>query len=260
MIILLSPAKTLDYETPSQVKTHTVPQFIEEAAELIEGLRTLSPEQISSLMRISASLAAINFSRYAEWTRNFDANNAKQAILAFNGDVYEGLSARTLSAVQLEFAQNHLRIFSGLYGVLRPLDLLKPYRLEMGTRFANSRGRDLYTFWSERVTHSLNALLLEYQPSRRVLVNLASQEYFKVVNRRIVDAPVITPVFEDWKGGKYKIISFYTKRARGMMARFAIENSISDIHQLKNFCSEGYVFDVNVSSEALWIFRRKVIS
>ncbi|GAB3625476.1 peroxide stress protein YaaA [Pandoraea terrae] len=258
MIIVLSPAKSLDYETPPHVGQHTVPQFVDDAAELIESLRALSPSQVSSLMGISDQLAALNTSRYAEWTPRFDTTNAKQAVLAFNGDVYEGLSARTLSAPQLDFAQRHLRILSGLYGVLRPLDLLQPYRLEMGTRFANARGRDLYAFWGERVTHTINAALAEHPQTRRVLVNLASEEYFKVVKRRLVEAPVITPVFEDWKGGKYKIISFYAKRARGLMARYAIENAVSDVQQLKSFDSEGYAFDDSVSSDALWVFRRKV--
>lgn len=258
MIIVLSPAKSLDYETPPHVDTHTVPQFVDEAAELIDGLRALSPAQVGSLMSISDQLAALNVTRYAEWSPRFTPDNAKQAVLAFNGDVYEGLSARTLNPDQLDFAQRHLRILSGLYGVLRPLDLLQPYRLEMGTRFANARGRDLYAFWGERVTHTINDSLAQHPETRRVLVNLASEEYFKVVKRRLVAAPVITPVFEDWKSGKYKIISFYAKRARGLMARYAIENQVSDPQQLKAFDTEGYAFEESVSNDSLWIFRRKV--
>ena len=190
MIIVLSPAKSLDYETPPHVSTHTVPQFVDDAAELIDGLRELSPAQVGSLMSISDQLAALNVTRYADWNARFDTSNAKQAVLAFNGDVYEGLAARTLSATQLDFAQKHLRILSGLYGVLRPLDLLQPYRLEMGTRFANKRGRDLYAFWGERVTQTINASLAEHTETRRVLVNLASEEYFKVIKRRLVAAGV----------------------------------------------------------------------
>lgn len=258
MIIVLSPAKSLDYETPPHVSTHTVPQFVDDAAELIDGLRELSPAQVGSLMSISDQLAALNVTRYADWNARFDTSNAKQAVLAFNGDVYEGLAARTLSATQLDFAQKHLRILSGLYGVLRPLDLLQPYRLEMGTRFANKRGRDLYAFWGERVTQTINASLAEHAETRRVLVNLASEEYFKVIKRRLVAAPVITPVFEDWKSGKYKIISFYAKRARGLMARYAIERGVTDVQQLKDFDSEGYAFDHTVSNDALWVFRRRV--
>ena len=258
MIIVLSPAKSLDYETPPHVSTHTVPQFVDDAAELIDGLRELSPAQVGSLMSISDQLAALNVTRYADWNARFDTSNAKQAVLAFNGDVYEGLAARTLSATQLDFAQKHLRILSGLYGVLRPLDLLQPYRLEMGTRFANRRGRDLYAFWGERVTQTINASLAEHAETRRVLVNLASEEYFKVIKRRLVAAPVITPVFEDWKSGKYKIISFYAKRARGLMARYAIERGVTDVQQLKAFDSEGYAFDDSVSNDALWVFRRRV--
>src|SRR6201991_2646529 len=219
MIIVLSPAKSLDYETPPHVSKHTIPDFVDEAAELIGGLRELSPPQIATLMSISDPLAQLNFQRYAVWSPSFSSRNAKQAVLAFNGDVYEGFNAKTLSAADLDYAQKHVRVLSGLYGLLRPLDLLQPYRLEMGTKFPNARGKDLYAFWGERITAALNEQMKK-QRGARVLVNCASGEYFKSVRPKLLAAPVISPVFEDWKGGRYKIISFHAKRARGLMARF----------------------------------------
>lgn len=256
MIIVLSPAKSLDYETPPHIDTHTLPQFIDQARLLIEQLRGLTPAQVGSLMRISDPLAALNAQRYADWSPKSTTGNAKQAILAFNGDVYGGFDAKRLSSQDLAFAQRHVRILSGLYGVLRPLDLLQPYRLEMGTRLANVRGRDLYAFWGERVTEALNDLLARQPAAERALVNLASEEYFKVIKPRLLEAPLITPVFEDWKSGKYKIISFYAKRARGLMARYAVEHRIRRAEALKAFDSEGYAFDEHVSSESIWVFRR----
>jgi cytoplasmic iron level regulating protein YaaA (DUF328/UPF0246 family) len=258
MIIVLSPAKSLDYETPPHVKKHTIPDFVDDAAELIGGLRRLSPQQISTLMDISDPLAQLNFQRYAEWSTKFDTSNAKQAVLAFNGDVYEGLDAKTLSSADLDFAQKHVRVLSGLYGLLRPLDLLQPYRLEMKTRFANARGKDLYAFWGERITQALNAQLKKNAGAARVLVNCASGEYFKSVKPRLLDAPVITPVFEDWKGGRYKIISFHAKRARGLMARFAVENRLDVPEQLKGFDTEGYAFDAEASNDSTYVFRRRI--
>jgi cytoplasmic iron level regulating protein YaaA (DUF328/UPF0246 family) len=258
MIIVLSPAKSLDYETPPHVKKHTIPDFVDDAAELIGGLRRLSPQQISTLMDISDPLAQLNFQRYAEWSTKFDTRNAKQAVLAFNGDVYEGLDAKTLSSADLDFAQKHVRVLSGLYGLLRPLDLLQPYRLEMKTRFANARGKDLYAFWGERITQALNAQLKKNAGAARVLVNCASGEYFKSVKPRLLDAPVITPVFEDWKGGRYKIISFHAKRARGLMARFAVENRLDAPEQLKGFDAEGYAFDAEASNDSTYVFRRRI--
>ncbi|WP_250481554.1 peroxide stress protein YaaA [Caballeronia sp. NCTM5] len=257
MIIVLSPAKSLDYETPAHIKKHTLPQFVDDAAELIDGLRELSPQQIGGMMSISDPLAALNFQRYADWSKTFDTNNSKQAVLAFNGDVYEGFAAKSLSAGDLDFAQNHVRVLSGLYGLLRPLDLLQPYRLEMGTKFPNARGKDLYAFWGERITAALNEQL-QRQRGARVLVNCASEEYFKSVKPKLLAAPVISPVFEDWKGGRYKIISFHAKRARGMMARYAVENRIDEPEALKGFDSEGYKFDAKASNETTYVFRRRV--
>jgi cytoplasmic iron level regulating protein YaaA (DUF328/UPF0246 family) len=260
MIIVLSPAKSLDYETAPHVSKHTIPDFVDDAAELIGGLRRLSPQQIATLMSISDPLAQLNFQRYADWSPRFHEGNAKQAVLAFNGDVYEGFNARTLSAADLDYAQQHVRVLSGLYGLLRPLDLLQPYRLEMGTRFPNARGKDLYAFWGERITDALNAQLKRNRGASRVLINCASGEYFKSVKTKRLDAPVVTPHFEDWKGGRYKVISFHAKRARGLMARFAVERRIAAPEGLKDFDVEGYAFDADASNDATYVFRRRVAS
>lgn len=256
MLIVLSPAKTLDYDTPPTTGMHTLPDFIEHSTELIATLKQLSPAQIGSLMQISDALAVLNVARYASWSPKFTKKNAKQAVLAFDGDVYEGLDAPSLSAAQLDYAQSHIRILSGLYGVLRPLDLMQPYRLEMGTRLANPRGKDLYAFWGNLVTDALNQTLAAQKS--KALVNLASEEYFKVVKPKLLNLPVITPVFEDWKGGKYKVISFYAKRARGLMARYAVVNRITQPEKLKAFDVEGYAFDAAGSSEHCWLFRRRI--
>lgn len=256
MLIVLSPAKTLDYDTPPTIDVQSQPDFIKHSAELINVLRELSPAKIGSLMQISDALAVLNAGRYASWLPKFTPKNAKQAVLAFNGDVYEGLDAPSLTTKQLDYAQSHIRILSGLYGVLRPLDLMQPYRLEMGTKLANPRGKDLYAFWGGLVTEALNQVLAGQKS--KVLVNLASEEYFKVVKPKLLNAPVISPVFEDWKNGKYKVISFYAKRARGLMARYAAVNGIRQAEKLKAFDWEGYAFDEKRSSEHSWLFRRRM--
>lgn len=255
MLIVLSPAKTLDYETPVKVTKATMPDFIPRSAELVSVLRELPPTAIASLMKISDPLAQLNADRFAGWSATFDRDNSRQAVLAFNGDVYDGLDARSLDKKQLDWAQRHLRILSGLYGLLRPLDLMQPYRLEMGTKLANPGGRDLYAFWGDEITQALNKALAAAKST--ALVNLASEEYFKSVRPGLLDVPVVTPVFEDWKGGKYKIISFFAKRARGLMARYAIEHGITDPEQLKAFDSDGYVFDPSASKALSWVFRRR---
>jgi cytoplasmic iron level regulating protein YaaA (DUF328/UPF0246 family) len=254
MLIVLSPAKSLDLDTPPTTKLHTIPDFIDRAAELIDVLRGCSPGQVGDLMSISDNLAMLNVARYAHWTP--DHAEGRQAIMAFNGDVYGGFDARSLNAKGLRYAQAHVRILSGLYGLLRPLDLIHPYRLEMGTRLANPRGKDLYAFWGETVTQALNESIAGTRA--KALVNLASEEYFRSVKPKLLAAPVISPVFEDWKNGKYKIISFFAKRARGMMARYATVNGITDPEKLKAFDVDGYAFDEQGSSERTWLFRRKV--
>jgi hypothetical protein len=254
MLIVLSPAKSLDLESPSTTRKHTLPDFIPRAAELVALLRGYAPGQVAELMDLSDPLAMLNVSRYAHWSE--DHAKARQAIMSFNGDVYAGLDARTLDARQLDYAQRHLRILSGLYGLLRPLDRMHPYRLEMGTRLPNPQGNNLYAFWGDSVTEALNAQLAATRAT--VLVNLASEEYFKSVRPKLLTAPVVTPVFEDWKGGKYKIISFFAKRARGMMARYAAQHAIQDVERLKDFDVDGYAFDEAVSSERNWVFRRRL--
>ncbi len=258
MLIVLSPAKTLDYDTPVSAKTHTVPDFIPRSAELITKLRAMSPSAIGSLMKISDPLAQLNAARFASWSKKFNLDNARQALLAFNGDVYEGLDAGSLKDKQLDWTQQHVRILSGLYGLLRPLDLMQPYRLEMGTRLANQHGKDLYAFWGAQITEAINQTLAESKS--KALVNLASEEYFKAVRPGLLDQPVITPVFQDWKGGKYKIISFYAKRARGLMTRYAIDHKITRPERLKDFDTDGYAFDAKNSDEQHWVFRRRVAS
>ena len=259
MILLLSPAKTLDFETPPTLAEYTQPVFLDQSQLLIKRLRRLSPPDIARLMDISDPLAALNVARFAQWVQPFTPDNAKQAVLAFDGDVYEGLEAATLSPAALQFAQSHLRILSGLYGLLRPLDLMQAYRLEMGIRLPNLRGKDLYAFWGERIVDALNAALGEVKAN--ALVNLASEEYFKSVKTKKLAVPVIQPVFEDWSGsqsaGKFKVISFYAKRARGLMTRFALTKRVQKAEGLKKFSAEGYAFDAEVSGDTRWVFRRK---
>jgi cytoplasmic iron level regulating protein YaaA (DUF328/UPF0246 family) len=221
---------------------------------LIDVLLRYSPNQISELMDLSDTLAHLNVGRYASWSA--DPHEARQAIMAFNGDVYAGFDARTLKPSQLAYAQAHVRILSGLYGVLRPLDLIHPHRLEMGTRLETAAGKDLYAFWGESVTGALNGVIKANDSE--VLVNLASEEYFKSVKPKLLDAPVITPVFEDWKNGKYKIISFFAKRARGMMARYAAVKGITEAAKLKRFKADGYAFDKKASNDTHWVFRRRI--
>jgi cytoplasmic iron level regulating protein YaaA (DUF328/UPF0246 family) len=256
MLIILSPAKSLDYTTAPVTATHTLPAFISRSTELIATLRKFSSSEIGSMMSISETLADLNTQRFADWSpKKFQPGPAKQAVLAFDGDVYGGLDAVSMTARQLEFTQDHVRILSGLYGMLRPLDLMQAYRLEMGTRLANPYGKDLYAFWGDKVTQALNAELAEKKST--ALINLASEEYFKVVRPKLLNVPVITPVFEEWKGGKYKIISFYAKRARGLMARYAAVKRITAPEKLKKFDVEGYAFEPALSDARVWRFRRR---
>ena len=256
MLVVLSPAKSLDFTTAPPLPTHTQPQLLDESQKLIDILRTLSPQELARLMRISDPLAAQNAVRYAQWSRPFTPETAKQAVFAFNGDVYAGLDAATLTPDDLAFAQEHVRVLSGLYGVLRPLDLILPYRLEMGTRLATPRGVDLYAFWGGRLSEAINAALADAGAS--ALVNLASLEYFKAIGSKSLAAPVIEPVFEDWsvKERKFRIVSFYAKRARGMMARFAVRERLTAPDGLKGFTDGGYAYCAAASDAARWVFRR----
>lgn len=254
MLIVLSPAKSLDYKTPAKVKAPTLPEFVSESAKLIADLKKLSPQEVANLMGLSDQLAALNVGRYRDWSKKFTEENSKPAIYAFDGDVYDGFDVKTLDAKAIAFAQDHIRILSGLYGALRPLDLMQPYRLEMGTSLKNARGKDLYAFWGERVTDSLKQVL--EQQKKPVLLNLASEEYFKVLQAKNLDCPVISPIFQDGKDGKYKIISFYAKRARGLMARFVVENRITDAADLKGFNLDGYKYVPSESKPEKPLFRR----
>lgn len=259
MLFLLSPAKSLDYDTPvPEGLPHTTPQFVPQSTALIEALRMHSPQSIASLMDLSDKLAALNVARYEAWRPRFTAANSRQAVLAFNGDVYEGLQARTLGADDLGWAQQHLAILSGLYGVLRPLDRMQPYRLEMGTRLATEHGNTLYQYWGSQIAEHLNTRLRA--DTTPVVVNLASQEYFKAVDRKALKARVIDCVFEDWKGDAYKIISFHAKRARGLMVRYAVTHRLATPHQLEGFDLDGYVFAPASSSPERLVFRRKLAS
>jgi len=263
MLMLLSPAKKLDFDTPLHTTLHTQPLFVQEAAGLIALLRGKSVDDIAQLMSLSTALAQLNVQRYQDWQPQFTQHNARAAILAFNGDVYEGLLAAQLSDTQLQWAQAHLLILSGLYGALRPLDLMQPYRLEMGTKLANPAGATLYAYWSQRVTAYLNERLNDQlndrlaQQSSPCVLNLASEEYFKVVDTRALQAPVVQCVFQDWKNGAWKIISFYAKHARGLMARYVIEHAITDPRALTAFDRAGYAFAAEASSADKLVFRRK---
>lgn len=255
MLFLLSPAKTLDYTSPVPDVPHTLPAFLDDSARLVEVLRRKSPQEIATLMDISDPLAALNAARYEAWTRKFTERNARQAVLAFDGDVYDGLQARQLKPGDLEWAQQHLRILSGLYGVLRPLDWMQPYRLEMGTSLKVGGAANLYQYWGSRIAEHLNRdLAADKTP---VIVNLASQEYFKAVDRRALRARVIDCVFEEWKPAGWKIVSFSAKKARGLMARYAIMRRLETPRKLEQFNLEGYAFDPAASQPERLVFRRR---
>ncbi|MEE4203431.1 MAG: peroxide stress protein YaaA [Halieaceae bacterium] len=254
MLTVLSPAKTLDFETPPTTRKSTQPLFVDQAAALVEDARGLDPAAIQKLMGVSEKIAELNFQRFHDWVPEFSLDNAKQAVLAFKGDVYTGLRAETLDSKQLAFAQKHLRILSGLYGLLRPLDLMQPYRLEMGLKFANSGGKNLYDFWGQQITDTLNKHIKA--SGSPVLVNLASNEYFKAVKPKAVAAEIITPAFKDLKNGKYKMISFYAKKARGLMANYIITEGLNDPEGLKDFAVEGYYYSPEQSTATEWVFLR----
>ncbi|PSU31916.1 peroxide stress protein YaaA [Photobacterium lutimaris] len=255
MLIVVSPAKTLDYDSPLATETFTLPELTDHSAELIEVCRELTPVQIASLMKVSDKIAGLNAARFAEWQPEFTTDNARQAILAFKGDVYTGLAAETMDDVQLAYAQQHLRMLSGLYGLLRPLDLMQPYRLEMGTKLANPRGTNLYQFWGNIITDKVNQALAEQGDD--TLINLASNEYFKAVKIKQVAGKIVTPVFKDCKNGTYKVISFYAKKARGMMARYIIDNQVDSVEKLKQFDTAGYYFVPAESTATELVFKRE---
>lgn len=255
MLILISPAKTLDYQSPLATTRYTQPELLEHAQTLIGIARQLSAPQIGKLMGISDKLADLNATRFHDWRPDFTPDNARQAILAFKGDVYTGLQAETFSEADFDFAQQHLRMLSGLYGVLRPLDLMQPYRLEMGIKLENAKGKDLYHYWGEVITDKLNQALKAQGDD--IVVNLASDEYFRSVQPKRLEGQLIKPVFLDEKNGKFKVISFYAKKARGLMSRYIIENRVTQPEQLTRFDSEGYFFDAGASGNGELVFKRQ---
>ena len=254
MLIVISPAKKLDYSSPVAAKNHSQPELLDHSAELLQGLKKLSPQDVCALMGLSDNLGALNYERFQAWDRPFTEDNAKPAILAFKGDVYQGLDADSMTDKQLEWAQGHLRILSGLHGLLRPMDLMQPYRLEMGTRFANQRGKDLYQFWGNIITDEINSLLSNAKSP--VLLNLASNEYFKSVQQKNIAGRIVTPVFMDKKGDKYKIVSFYAKKARGLMSAYIIKNKITAVEGIKKFDVDGYRFNSAMTDGDSWVFTR----
>jgi cytoplasmic iron level regulating protein YaaA (DUF328/UPF0246 family) len=261
MLMVVSPAKNLDFESPLPTDEFTQPQMLNDAKKLVKTCKKLAPSDLASLMHISDKLSILNAERFSSFTTPFTPENARQSIFAFNGDVYAGLEAKSLSEDDIQFAQKHLRILSGLYGLLRPLDLMQPYRLEMGTKLENARGNSLYEFWGNSITKELNKALIDNaedstQNSNDILINLASNEYFSSVKKKLLKATIITPHFKDEKNGKYKIISFYAKKARGLMARYIIENKITSVSELKSFDSAGYVFNEAESTATDLVFKR----
>ena len=260
MLLLLSPAKKLDYDSPVRTRLHTQPLFVEQAQELISILARKSASEIASLMKLSDALATLNVERYRAWSPEFDLRNSRQAILAFNGDVYEGLEASSLSDKQLKWAQDHVAILSGLYGVLRPLDLMQPYRLEMGTRLGNDRGSNLYAFWGTAISDYINqhmATLNGKKPvDQHVVLHLASEEYFKAIDRKALKARVVQCVFQEFRNGAWKVISFNAKRARGLMTRYVIENQLTQPQDLQGFNSAGYAYAPEESTPDKLFFRR----
>ncbi len=256
MIFLISPAKSLDYHAPAADVHATTPLFQAQTAQLIEELKAKTPMQIAQLMDLSDKLAALNVARYQAFSSHYTAKNSRPAVLAFDGDVYDGLQARTMTADQLGWAQQHLCILSGLYGVLRPLDRLQPYRLEMGTQLLTDAGSNLYHFWGSQISEYLNQRAR--QDATPVVVNLASQEYFKAVDHKVLRARVIECVFEEFKNGQYKVISFFAKRARGLMARYAITHQVSTPKKLEGFDLDGYRFDSTASAPERLVFRRRL--
>jgi cytoplasmic iron level regulating protein YaaA (DUF328/UPF0246 family) len=254
MLLVISPAKTLDYATPPTTERYSIPGYLEQSQLLIERARRYSAHDLMELMEVSLAIAELNVERFTNWHTPFTPHNAKQALLAFKGEVYNGLQAHTLDEKELLFAQEHLRILSGLYGLLRPLDLMQPYRLEMGRLIDTARGRNLYEFWGSMITEGLNAQLKAIKSE--YLINLASSEYFKAVKPKQVNGTIITPEFKEKKNGEYKMLGVYAKKARGLMSRFVIDNRVTAPQALKEFDVEGYCFNAKFSSDTKWVFTR----
>ena len=255
MLTVISPAKTLDFDTPTVTDAFTQPVHLTQSRKLVRRMRQLSGQELSSLMKVSGNIADLNQQRFKQWKTPFKPENARQAIFAFKGDVYIGLDAYSMTRQNVDFAQEHLRILSGLYGVLRPLDLMQPYRLEMGTRLDTDTGKNLYQFWDGRITKTLNQELK--QSNANTLINLASNEYFKAIKPKLLNAEVITPVFKDYNKGNYQVIGFFAKKARGLMARYLIDNEIDKPAELMNFSADGYAYNAAMSNSHEWVFTRR---
>lgn len=255
MLTVISPAKTLDFDTPPLTDEFTQPAHLGQSRQLIKHLQKFSASDVSSLMGVSDNIANLNVDRFKQWKTPFSPGNARQALFTFKGDVYIGLDAFTMSERNISFAQNHLRILSGLYGLLRPLDLMQAYRLEMGSRLNTDQGSNLYQFWDSKITTAINKELSTMESP--VLVNLASNEYFKSIKTKAINGQIVTPVFKEYHKGKYQIISFYAKKARGLMSRYMIDNETTDIEAIKEFNLEGYAFDESLSHNQDWVFSRR---
>ncbi len=255
MLIVISPAKTLDYDSPSKTKTYTVPGFLDSSQELIDTLKKISKADLMSLMNISEKIATLNVKRYKDWSLPLTESNAKQCIYAFRGEVYTGLDIDQFNASDIKYCQTHLRILSGLYGLLRPLDLMFPYRLEMGTRLRTGSGMNLYSYWDDTITQAINQLLAKQKD--KILINLASNEYFKSVRVKKLEGEIITPAFKEYKNGEYKMLGVYAKRARGLMSRYILQNRIEDAEDLKSFDLDSYKFNKKLTKDNQWVFTRR---
>ena len=254
MIILMNSSKTLNFERPAPISKHTIPEFLEDCELLVSELRKLSVSGFAGLMGVSENLATLNVRRYKKWRTSPGGSDAKQALLAFKGDIYAAMDADRYKMKTFDFAQKHLRILSGLYGILRPLDLIQPYRLEMATKLSTDRGKDIYRFWGTRINASLNKMLKREKSG--VVINLTSMEYFKSVKSKLLKADVITPVFKEYKDPSYRVVAIYAKKARGLMCDYIIQNRITRVEDLQSFNSDGYRFAPAHSSEREWVFTR----
>ncbi|MCF6241937.1 MAG: peroxide stress protein YaaA [Bacteroidales bacterium] len=255
MLIVISPAKSLDFSAPPNIENSSIPPFLNDSEFLVNKLRQFRPEELSKLMNISAKLAELNYERFVKWHTPFTTKNAQPAIFVFKGDVYQGMDIESFSKEDIHFANQNLRILSGLYGVLKPLDLIQEYRLEMGTKLNTSKAKNLYEFWGDKITLEINKAI-EQSAGEKVLLNLASNEYFKSIQKNKLNYEVITPVFKDYKNGQYKIVSFFAKKARGMMSRYIIQNKIEKVEEIKTFNSADYHFNEELSKEKEWVFTR----
>ncbi|MDH5231157.1 MAG: peroxide stress protein YaaA [Gammaproteobacteria bacterium] len=255
MLMLISPAKTLDFESPAITKQHTLPEYLQHSKQLVERMRQYSALDIADAMDVSMKIAELNVERFSRWCLPFTADNAKQALLAFKGEVYSGLQAEDFTGKDLAYAQKHLRILSGLYGLLRPLDLMQPYRLEMGRKIKTDRGSNLYEFWGEIISDALNKQMQESQS--KCVVNLASIEYFKSVKPKLLKNKIITPQFKEFKNGEFKMIGVYAKKARGLLSRYAIKHKLTNVEDLKSFNDEAYLFNQKMSNANTWVFTRR---